>query len=330
MTAVSPSPAWGESTCSLNGAGQRLFAAVEPVMFTEVPAGESTTYASTTYLGPKRYSVLRELGPGRQLWEAIDYGWFAVLSHILLRGLRIFYGWFGNWGLAVIFLTFVIKLILLPVTHKSLKSMRIMQAEMAVLKPQMDEINERYKDRPDVKQQKVMELYKENGINPLKQMSGCLPMFLQMPIWIALYRMISESVELYRAPFYFWLDDLSAQDPYYILPALLGVAMFLQQLVTPQPGVDNAQAKMMKWMMPAMFLFIMLNMPSGLVLYIFANTLLTIVQQQIINRMIPAPVPVTGKAKDSEGSKGKDDGGQSKTEKKRSSRKSKSKRRKRK
>jgi YidC/Oxa1 family membrane protein insertase len=164
-----------------------------------------------------------------------------------------------------------------------------MQAEMAKLKPQMDEINERYKAQADVKQQKLLELYQQNGINPLKQMGGCLPLFLQMPIWIALYRMISESVELYRAPFYLWLDDLAAQDPYYILPALLGASMFLQQLVTPQPGVDNAQAKMMRWMMPAMFLVIMLNMPSGLVLYIFANTLLTIAQQQFINRMIPAP-----------------------------------------
>jgi YidC/Oxa1 family membrane protein insertase len=124
-------------------------------------------------------------------------------------------------------------------------------------------------------------------------------MFLQMPIWIALYRMISESVELYQAPFYFWLDDLSARDPYYILPALLGVAMLVQQFLTPQPaGMDNSQQKMMRWMMPIMFLFIMLNMPSGLTLYILANTLLTIVQQQFINRMVPAGPQLIAKGKD--------------------------------
>lgn len=328
MTALSPSQSWGASTCDLRALSSgELVAAVEPLMFTELGPDAATSYVSTTFLGPKRYTLLRELSPGRQLWEAIDYGWFAALSHLLLKLLRVFYGWMGNWGLAIILLTFLIKLILLPITHKSLKSMRQMQAEMAVLKPQMDEINERYKDKADVKQQKLMELYQQNGINPLKQMSGCLPMFLQMPIWIALYRMISESVELYRAPFYLWLNDLSAQDPYYILPALLGASMFLQQLVTPQPGVDNAQAKMMRWMMPAMFLVIMINMPAGLVLYIFANTLLTIVQQQVINRMIPAGPTPAGKGKDQPGS---DKGEGSSSDASAPSRKGKSKRRKRK
>jgi YidC/Oxa1 family membrane protein insertase len=292
MTASAPSPAWGEATCTLQATtDRRLEVTLEPVMFTELPPGSQTSYVSTTYLGPKKYSLLRGLGAGRRLWEAIDYGWFAALSHVLLKALQIFYNWVGNWGVSIILLTFLIKLLLLPVTQKTLKSMRQMQAEMAQLKPQMDEINERYKDQPDVKQQKLMELYSQNGINPLKQLSGCMPMLLQMPIWIALYRMISESVELYRAPFFGWLDDLSAQDPYYILPALLGLSMFVQQAVTPQPGMDNAQAKMMKWMMPGMFLLIMLNMPAGLVLYIFANTLLTIVQQQFINRQIPADGP---------------------------------------
>jgi YidC/Oxa1 family membrane protein insertase len=330
MAAVSPSPSWGAASCDLRAVSSgELTVALEPLMFTEVEPGSAATYASTTYLGPKKYSLLRELGPGRRLWEAIDYGWFAVLSHILLGALQIFHGWMGNWGLAIIFLTFVIKIILLPVTHKSLKSMRQMQADMAKLKPQMDEVNERYKSQPDIKQQKLMELYQQNGINPLKQMSGCLPMFLQMPIWIALYRMISESVELYRAPFYLWLDDLSAQDPYYVLPALLGVAMFLQQAVTPTPGMDNTQAKMMKWMMPAMFLIIMINMPAGLVLYIFANTLLTIVQQQFINRMIPAAPAPAGAG--SEGSSRKEDGAStSSPETDSSARKNKSKRRKRK
>lgn len=298
MTAMSPSDAWGEASCQLraNGGGE-LQVSLEPVMFTEVPPGHRAAYVSTTYFGPKDYNLLRRLGPGRELWRAIDYGWFAPLSHILLWALRLFYGWIGNWGLAVILLTLLVKGLLLPITHKSMMSMRKMQAEMAQFKPQLDEINERYKDKPDVKNQKIMEFYQQAGINPLKGMAGgCLPMFLQMPIWIALYRMISESVELYQAPFYLWLTDLSARDPYYILPALLGVAMLVQQFLTPQPaGMDNTQQKMMRWMMPIMFLFIMLNMPSGLTLYILANTLLTIVQQQFINRMVPAGVPVVVK-----------------------------------
>jgi YidC/Oxa1 family membrane protein insertase len=298
MTAVSPSASWGEASCQLraNGNGE-LQVSLEPVMFTEVPPGQRTAYVSTTYFGPKDYNLLRRQGPGRELWRAINYGWFAPLSHILLWALRLFHGWIGNWGLAVILLTLIIKGLLLPITHKSMMSMRKMQAEMAQFKPQLDEINERYKDNPDVKNQKVMEFYQQAGINPIKGMAGgCLPMFLQMPIWIALYRMISESVELYQAPFYFWLTDLSARDPYYILPALLGVAMLVQQLLTPQPaGMDNSQQKMMRWMMPIMFLFIMLNMPSGLTLYILANTLLTIAQQQFINRMVPAGVPIVAK-----------------------------------
>lgn len=331
MTALSASPSWGESSCRLWAAPSgEVQVSVEPMMFTEVPAGERTAYVSTAYFGPKRYSLLRELGPARRLWEAIDYGWFAPLSHILLRALRIFNGWVGNWGLSVILLTFLIKLLLLPITHKSLKSMRTMQSEMAVFKPQLDELNEKYKDQPDVKNQKVMEFYQQAGINPLKGMAGgCLPMFLQMPIWFALYRMISESVELYRAPFFFWLNDLSAQDPYYILPGLLGVAMLGQQLLTPQPvGMDNTQQKMMKWMMPIMFIVIMINMPSGLVLYIFANTLLTIVQQQFINRMIPVGPPTVKKGKESP--KAQDGDGSQKTDTSRASRKAKAKRRKRK
>lgn len=331
MTALSASPSWGESTCRLRGAlTGEVQASLEPVMFTEVPPGGQTVYASTAYFGPKRYSLLRDLGPARRLWDAIDYGWFAPLSHILLRALRIFNGWVGNWGFSVILLTFLIKLLLLPITHKSLKSMRTMQSEMAVFKPQLDELNAKYKDQPDVKNQKVMEFYKEAGINPLKGMAGgCLPMFLQMPIWIALYRMISESVELYRAPFIFWLDDLSAQDPYYILPGLLGVAMLGQQLLTPQPvGMDNTQQKMMKWMMPVMFIVIMINMPAGLVLYIFANTLLTIVQQQFINRMIPVGPPTVKMGKESPKAQGGD--GSKKTDTSRASQKAKPKRRKRK
>lgn len=332
MAALSPSEAWGRTTCYLDAQTTgELEVAIEPVVPVELRPEEHTTYVSTLYLGPKKVSLLKTVAPGRQLWEAVDYGWFAVLSRLLLQALRLFHGWLGNWGLAIILLTFLIKLILLPVSHKTFKNMREMQRDMSKLKPQLDEINEQYKDKPEVKQQKTMELYQKNGINPLKQITGCLPMFLQMPIWIALYRMISESVELYRAPFVLWLDDLSAQDPYYILPALLGASMFVQQLITPAPGVDNQQQKMMRWMMPGMFLIIMINMPSGLVLYIFVNTLLTIVQQQLINRTVPTePVPEAKSGGDAKPKESTSDTGTSGNGAKRSRSKAKAKRRKRK
>jgi YidC/Oxa1 family membrane protein insertase len=301
MSALSPSHAadggWGETTCDLTAElDGELEVSIEPVVFTELPPGARAVYVATMYLGPKQFDLLESVGPGRRLWEAIDYGWFAPLAHLLLRALRLFHGWLGNWGLAIILLTFIIKTLLLPVSHKTFKSMRKMQAEIAQIKPEIDEINEKFKDDYEVRQRKTLELYNKHGISPLKQAAGCLPMFLQMPIWIALYRMISESVELYRAPFYLWIHDLSAQDPYYILPGLLGVAMYVQQAITPSPGMDNQQQKMMKWMMPGMFLLIMINMPTGLVLYIFVNTLLTIVQQQFINRTIPAVAPAHGVA----------------------------------
>lgn len=338
MTALSPSHAreggWGDTTCHLSAESSgELTVSIEPVVFTELPSGETATYVATMYMGPKQYNLLKNVGAGRRLWEAIDYGWFAALSHVLLRALRLFHGWLGNWGLAIILLTFLIKTILLPVSHKTFKSMREMQREIALIKPELDEINEKYKDNYETKQAKTLELYNKAGISPLKQAAGCLPMFLQMPIWIGLYRMISESVELYRAPFFWWLDDLSAQDPYYILPGLLGASMFIQQMITPSPGMDNQQQKMMKWMMPGMFLLIMLNMPSGLVLYIFVNTLLTIAQQQFINRTIPTtPMPTGGKKSESksqnsasETTVGKTDGARSK---KRAKSKSKSRKRK--
>ena len=292
MAAVTPSASWADTTCTMAADREGLIeVAIEASVPTELEPGGETSYSATAYFGPKQYDLLRQLGPGRRLWEAIDYGWFAFLSHWLLAALQLFYGWFHNWGLAIIVLTILIKTLLLPITHWAMKSGREMQAKMALLKPEIDAINERYKDQPELKSQKTMELWQQRGINPLRQV-GCIPMFLQMPIWIALYRMIAESVELYRAPFVLWLTDLSAHDPYYILPGLLGLATFLQMRMTPQPGVEAAQAKMMRWMMPAMFLFIMVNMPAGLVLYIFVNTLLTMVQQQFINRLVPAVEPL--------------------------------------
>jgi len=168
-------------------------------------------------------------------------------------------------------LTVLIKLLLLPVTHRSFKQMQ----KMATLKPLMDEVKAKYGDNKERLNQEMMALYKREKMNPV---GGCLPMLLQMPIWIALYRTIYTSVELYQAPLGLWIQDLSQPDKYFVLPVLLGVSMFVQQKLTPTT-MDSAQAKMMLWFMPIMFTVFMLFLPSGLNLYIFVNTLLSMLQQ---------------------------------------------------
>ena len=191
-----------------------------------------------------------------------------------------------NWGIAIVLLTVLVKLVMLPLTHWSTVSMR----RMSALKPLMDEINEKYKDDKQRKNQAIMELYKTHKVNPL---GGCFPILVQMPIWIALYRMLGASAELYHVSF-LYLPDLTAKDPYYILPAILGLSMFVQQKMTPTT-VDSAQAKVMLYGMPIMFTVFMLFLPSGLNLYIFVNTILSIAQQQVTNRLVPMPVLAAAK-----------------------------------
>lgn len=156
--------------------------------------------------------------------------------------------------------------------------------KLQALKPKIDALRERYKDDKVRLNQAMMELYKREKVNPF---GGCLPMLLQMPIWIALYRTIYSAVELYQAPLFLWIDDLSAPDPYYVTPLLLGVAMFLQQRMSPTTG-DPTQAKMMQYLMPIIFTLFMLPLPSGLVFYIFVNTLLSIAHQLYLNHRLAA------------------------------------------
>jgi len=213
-----------------------------------------------------------------QLKEAVDFGVLSFICYPMLWLLKEFYNWVGNYGIAIIFLTIVVKIILLPLTQKSMKSMR----EMAKLKPLMEELKKKYGDDKQRMNQEMMNLYKMHKINPL---GGCFPMLLQMPIWIALYQMLYSSIELYQTAFITgWIDDLSYRDPYFIMPIVLGLAMFLQQKLSPT-SVDTQQAKMMMYGMPIFFTFIMLYLPSGLVLYIFVNSLLSIGHQLLYNRM---------------------------------------------
>ncbi len=244
----------------------------------ELEPGESRVYEFGLYFGVKELSYLEnyETVPGVGLERAIDWGWFGSLSaglgKFMLRLLRWFYSLTGIWGVAILMLTVVVKLVMLPLTLKQMRSMR----RMKEIQPQMQEIKEKYADDRMRQGQEMQALFAREGVSPL---AGCLPLLLQMPIWFALYAMLATAVELYRVPF-LWLPDLTKQDPFYILPLAMGALMFLQTRLQPSVG-DNQQAKMMMWMMPAMFTFMMLFLPSGLGVYIFANVLLSLIQSAI-------------------------------------------------
>jgi YidC/Oxa1 family membrane protein insertase len=234
-----------------------------------VGAGEEREFPFTFYLGPKDPTYLNQF-VALDLGKAIDYGWFGLVARPILQALKFFNSFLKNWGLAIILLTIIIKLLLHPLTRKSMASMKGMQA----LQPQLKGIREKYKDDKERLNMETMNLFRRHKVNP---MGGCLPMLLQMPIYIALYKVLYNATELYHAPFIWFYRDLSAPDPYFILPILLGIAMVAQQKMTPSTG-DATQQKMMM-LMPIMFTVFMLFLPVGLVLYIFVNTLMTVVQQ---------------------------------------------------
>jgi YidC/Oxa1 family membrane protein insertase len=236
--------------------------------------GESQIYKVKNYLGPKRYRLLQSVG--HHLETAVDFGMLWPICQVLLSILFFFQSYVLNWGVAIILLTVVVKVVLMPLTHKSFQSAERMKA----LKPLVDKINEQFKDDPQAKQRETMALYKQHKVNPL---GGCIPSVLQMPIWFALFRTLRASPELYRAPFFGWITDLSNPDPYFVTPLIMGVAMFLQQRMTPMTG-DSQQAKMMLYFMPVMFTAMMLFLPSGLTLYILVNTVLSIAHQFYIHR----------------------------------------------
>jgi YidC/Oxa1 family membrane protein insertase len=273
-----------QAVCRLEAGANDLL--ISSLMYPEqvIAPGARSRHLFKIYAGPKQMQLMEQVvgGPAdgkrnAKLTASVDYGWFSVLCHPMLWLLKNFYSFMGNYGLAIILLTIVIKILLLPLTHKSMKSM----AEMAKLKPLMEDLKKRFGADKQRLNQEMMNLYKTHKINP---MGGCFPMLLQMPIWIALYRMLYSSVELYQAPFISgWLSDLSYRDPYFILPVVLGGTMFVQQWLSPT-SADSQQAKMMLYIMPAFFTFIMLYLPSGLVLYIFVNSLLSIGHQLYYNK----------------------------------------------
>jgi len=240
-----------------------------------VPAGKAITVDATFYSGPKIQSELKDLAAG--LNQTVDYGWLWPIAKLLFMGLQFFHNIVGNWGWSIILLTILVKLILWPLSSKSYRSM----AKMRVIAPEMQRMKEEFGEDRMRFSQEMMALYKREQVNPL---SGCLPLLLQMPIFLALYWVLMESVELRHAPWMLWIQDLSAMDPWFILPLLMGVTMFVQQMLNPQPA-DPMQAKVFK-IMPIMFTVFMLFFPAGLVLYWIINNSITILQQGFINKSV--------------------------------------------
>lgn len=227
------------------------------------------------YVGPKIQKDMEALAPGLEL--SVDFGWLTFISKPLFWLLDNIHSFVGNWGWSIILLTLLIKLVFYKLSETSYKSM----ARMKKLAPRMKQISDRYADDRQRKGQAIMELYKKEKVNP---MGGCLPILIQIPVFIALYYVLLESVELRQAPFMFWLNDLSLKDPYFVLPLIMGASMFFQQKLNPPPP-DPMQAKMMM-MLPFVFTILFLFFPAGLVLYWVVNNLLSIAQQWYITRVV--------------------------------------------
>ena len=240
-----------------------------------VPAGTVAEIDATFYSGPKIQSELKDLAAG--LNQTVDYGWLWPIAKLLFVGLEFFHGLVGNWGWAIILLTILVKLILWPLSSKSYRSM----AKMRVIAPEMQRMKEEFGEDRMRFSQEMMALYKREQVNPL---AGCLPLLLQMPIFLALYWVLMESVELRHAPWMLWIQDLSSMDPWFILPLLMGLTMYIQQSLNPQP-TDPMQAKVFKFM-PIIFTVFLLFFPAGLVLYWIVNNLITILQQTLINKSV--------------------------------------------
>lgn len=242
---------------------------------TTVAAGEQGVVDSTFYAGPKDQDRLKALAPGLEL--TVDYGFLWWLSQPLFWLLTKIHHWVGNWGWAIVAVTVLVKLAFFQLNATAYRSM----ANMRRMTPKMQEIRERYPDDRQKQSQAMMELYKKEKINPL---GGCLPILVQMPVFLALYWVLLESVELRHAPWILWIKDLSVMDPYFILPILMGLSMFIQQKLNPAPP-DPMQAKIMQWL-PVIFTVFFLWFPAGLVLYWVVNNTLSIAQQYVITRRL--------------------------------------------
>lgn len=247
--------------------------ALAELTYKPVQLANEMSFTETFYAGPKAIDILKSLDP--ELAGVIDLGFFEMIGQPLLYIMKAFHGWVGNWGFAIIMLTLMVRFCVLPFNLMSAKSMKAMQKAQ----PAIQALRDKHKDDPMKLNQEMMSTMKQHGANP---MGGCLPMLIQIPVFFALYRVIGSSVELYNSPFIGWIHDLSAHDPFYVLPVLMSVFMFIQQKITPST-MDPAQAKIMLFL-PLVFSIFMLQLPAGLTLYMVVSTLFGIIQQYFIMR----------------------------------------------
>ncbi|KGE04435.1 membrane protein insertase YidC [Pseudohaliea rubra] len=257
----------------VTSAGSNIAGFTSPALV--VDPGERGSSTARFYAGPKDQYRLEEISPFLEL--SVDYGWLWWIAQPLFWLLNTIHAFVGNWGIAIIALTVLIKGAFYKLSATSYRSM----ANMRRITPKVQDIREQYADDKQKQSQAMMDLYRKEKINPL---GGCLPILVQMPVFIALYWVLMESVELRHAPFMLWIDDLSVMDPYFVLPVLMGASMFFMQKLNPPPP-DPMQAKIMQWL-PVVFTFFFLWFPAGLVLYWLVNNLLSMAQQFIITRQI--------------------------------------------
>ena len=241
----------------------------------EVAPGGSQTFKARMWVGPKLQRVLESVAPGLELTE--DFGKLTFVAKPVFWLIEQFYKIFNNWGWGIVFATLLIKALFYRLSESSYRSM----ANMRKLQPKLQTLKEQFGEDKQAFNKAMMDLYRKEKVNPL---GGCLPILVQMPVFISLYWVLSEAVELRQAPFIFWLQDLSAKDPYFVLPLIYGVSMFIQQQLNPQPQ-DPMQAQVMKWL-PVIFSFMFAFFPSGLVLYWVVNNVLSIFQQAYITKQV--------------------------------------------
>ncbi len=241
----------------------------------KISAEDTGSFNTRLVIGPKLQNQLKTIAPGLEL--TVDYGVLTIIAKPLFWLLNIFHSWFGNWGWAIIFLTISVKAVFYKLSEMSYRSM----AKMRKVAPRIKQMKERFGDDRQAMSKAMMDMYKREKINP---MGGCFPILVQMPVFISLYWVLLESVEMRHAPFILWIDNLSAKDPYFILPVIMGVSMWMQQKLNPAP-VDPVQQKIFQYM-PFVFTIMFAFFPSGLVLYWVVNNILSIAQQYVITRRI--------------------------------------------
>jgi len=284
-----------------------------PVLMTHLAVGVPTGRTYELFIGPKDFYLLGSLHAS--LGELVNFTpgvpvlgpIIGALAKILYATLLWLHSYIGNYGVAIIILTTFIKIVFYPITQRTMVKMRGVQQQMQKVQPKIKAIREKYRKVKDAAgrakmNEEIMGLYKREGINPMASLGGCLPLLLQLPILYGFYSVLTVSIELRQAPFFGWIADLSARDPYYITPILMGVSMFVQQKMATVNVTDPQQRAQQRMMliMPVIFTWTFLNLPSGLVIYWFVNNILGIVQQVLINRqaraMETAETAVTGKA----------------------------------